>query len=239
MVKTINPFCCCWWCRSAGRGSRPLGRDVADGTRNDADKDAETMMNMANAIAAGVKVGAAEIPQMSEAILQVGAVSKEAGLNINELNATLQAMAVGGKYGAEAGTVLRNIPHEDARHGRGGSRGVVEAWPHGHKSSSTLQGQGIGAHSRPEKSFDSNSNAAERNASIMKIFDKYNGAALMGFLRKCRYVEDVSDRDRPRGSARGRGNGRRYRTSGDPHGHGRYEAQEVRLGDRRAVHQTR
>ncbi len=67
------------------------------------------MMNMANAIAAGVKVSATEIPQMSEAILQVGAVSKEAGLNINELNATLQAMAVGGKYGAEAGTVLRNI----------------------------------------------------------------------------------------------------------------------------------
>ncbi len=48
-----------------------------------------------------------------------------------------------------------------------------------------MQNQGIAAalHTLLKKSFDTNGNTAERNASIMKIFDKYNGAALMGLLR--------------------------------------------------------
>ncbi|MBK6418447.1 MAG: phage tail tape measure protein [Ignavibacteria bacterium] len=185
MVKTINLFAAAGGVE-AQEGALALSDAMLQmglATR-DADKDAETMMNMANAIAAGVKVGAAEIPQMSEAILQVGAVSKEAGLNINELNATLQAMAVGGKYGAEAGTVLRNILTK--MQGMAGEE-AEELSKYGltvKQLSSTLQGQGIGAAlTLLKKSFDSNSNAAERNASIMKIFDKYNGAALMGLLR--------------------------------------------------------
>jgi TP901 family phage tail tape measure protein/lambda family phage tail tape measure protein len=62
-----------------------------------------------NVLAASAKVGAAEIPQVAEAILQAGVAAKGANLSFEETNAAIQALAVGGKVGSEAGVGLRNV----------------------------------------------------------------------------------------------------------------------------------
>ena len=62
-----------------------------------------------NVLAASAKEGAAEIPQVSEAILQAGVAAKGANLSFEETNAAIQALAVGGKTGSEAGVALRNV----------------------------------------------------------------------------------------------------------------------------------
>lgn len=62
-----------------------------------------------NVLAASAKEGAAEIPQVSEAILQAGVAAKGANLSFEETNAAIQALAVGGKVGSEAGVGLRNV----------------------------------------------------------------------------------------------------------------------------------
>ena len=62
-----------------------------------------------NVLAAGSKFGAAEIPQVTEALLKFGAVSRAANVNIEESTALIEALAERGLKGAEAGTALRNV----------------------------------------------------------------------------------------------------------------------------------
>lgn len=62
-----------------------------------------------NVMAASARVGAAEIPQVGEAITVAGVAMKGAKVSFEEGNAAIQVLAAGGKYGAEAGTALRNV----------------------------------------------------------------------------------------------------------------------------------
>jgi TP901 family phage tail tape measure protein/lambda family phage tail tape measure protein len=62
-----------------------------------------------NVLAASAKVGAAEIPQVAEAVLQAGVAAKGANISFEETNAAIQQLAVGGKVGSEAGVALRNV----------------------------------------------------------------------------------------------------------------------------------
>lgn len=72
-------------------------------------KAAEESRKMINVMAAGAKEGAAEIPQISEALVQAGVSAKLANLSFEETNSAIQAMAEGGKYGSEAGVSIRNV----------------------------------------------------------------------------------------------------------------------------------
>lgn len=71
-----------------------------------ASKEMERMMN---AMAAGAKEGASEVPQISSALVQAGGMAKLANVSFEETNSALQALAQSGKYGAEAGVGLRNV----------------------------------------------------------------------------------------------------------------------------------
>ena len=62
-----------------------------------------------NALAKSAEVGAAEIPQVTDAILVAGVAAKKANVSFEETNAAIQVLAAGGKVGAEAGTALRNV----------------------------------------------------------------------------------------------------------------------------------
>jgi TP901 family phage tail tape measure protein len=81
-----------------------MGVDMANPT-----EAARVAAEMINVMAAGAKEGAAEIPQISEALTVAGATAKASGVGFLELNAGIQVLATGGKYGAEAGTALRNV----------------------------------------------------------------------------------------------------------------------------------
>jgi TP901 family phage tail tape measure protein len=70
---------------------------------------AETLKNMMNAMAAGAKEGAAEIPGLSEALKQAGVTSAGLGVSFEETVATLEILAQGGKFGSEAGVAMRNV----------------------------------------------------------------------------------------------------------------------------------
>ena len=72
-------------------------------------KAAEESRRMINVMAAGAKEGAAEIPQIGQALIASGVSAKLAKLSFEETNAAIQAMAGGGKYGSEAGVAIRNV----------------------------------------------------------------------------------------------------------------------------------
>lgn len=69
----------------------------------------ETMAKMMNIMAASAKVGSAEMPEIKQALEQVGMVAKNVGVSFGETNAAIQVLDKAGKKGAEAGTALRNV----------------------------------------------------------------------------------------------------------------------------------
>ncbi|MDO5106218.1 phage tail tape measure protein [Capnocytophaga sp.] len=70
---------------------------------------ASEMERMMNVMAAGAKEGAAEVPQIAQALVQAGGAAKLSNVSFEETNAALQSLAQSGKYGAEAGVGLRNV----------------------------------------------------------------------------------------------------------------------------------
>lgn len=72
-------------------------------------KASAEMTRMMNVMAAGAKEGAAEVPQISEAIRVSGVAASQAKVSFEESNAAIQELARGGKVGSEAGTALRNV----------------------------------------------------------------------------------------------------------------------------------
>ena len=62
-----------------------------------------------DALAAASKYGAAEVPQVTEALLQFGTQAKSSNINIYESVAAIELLAEKGIKGAEAGTKLRNV----------------------------------------------------------------------------------------------------------------------------------
>jgi len=72
-------------------------------------KAAQEMTNMMNVMAAGAKEGASEVPQISAALKVAGVQALSSKVSFEETNAAIQALAQGGKKGAEAGTALRNV----------------------------------------------------------------------------------------------------------------------------------
>lgn len=70
---------------------------------------ADQASRFVNVLAAGAKVGASEVGQISEAMKNAGPVAKALNLSFELTNASLQVLAKGGKKGAEAGTGLRGV----------------------------------------------------------------------------------------------------------------------------------
>lgn len=70
---------------------------------------ANEMTRMMNVMAASAKEGAAEVPQISQALEQSGAAASLAKVSFEEANTAIQMLATSGKYGSEAGEGLRNI----------------------------------------------------------------------------------------------------------------------------------
>lgn len=62
-----------------------------------------------NVLAAGSKLGGAEVPQLTEALLKFGATAKGLKIPLEESVALVEAMSIAGLKGAEAGTAIRNV----------------------------------------------------------------------------------------------------------------------------------
>lgn len=60
-------------------------------------------------LAAGAKFGAAEVPQITDALLKFGVAAKSSNISIDESVAAIELLGEKGLKGAEAGTALRNV----------------------------------------------------------------------------------------------------------------------------------
>jgi TP901 family phage tail tape measure protein len=70
---------------------------------------AEEMTRMMNVMAAAGNEGASEVADTAEALKNAGVAAKDANVTFEESNAALQALAQGGRKGAEGGISLRNV----------------------------------------------------------------------------------------------------------------------------------
>jgi TP901 family phage tail tape measure protein len=71
--------------------------------------DADQATKFIDTLAAGAKFGAAEIPQITDALLKFGAVARTSNVSIQESTALIELLAENGLKGADAGTALRNV----------------------------------------------------------------------------------------------------------------------------------
>ncbi|WP_447951323.1 phage tail tape measure protein [Chryseobacterium koreense] len=69
----------------------------------------KVMAAMMNVMAAAAGEGAAELPQIKEALQQSGMAAKSANVAFEETNAAIQVLDKAGKKGSEGGVALRNV----------------------------------------------------------------------------------------------------------------------------------
>lgn len=62
-----------------------------------------------DALAAAAKYGSAEVPEVTDALLQFGTQAKSSNIDIYESSAAIELLAEKGQKGADAGTKLRNV----------------------------------------------------------------------------------------------------------------------------------
>ncbi|GIV52015.1 MAG: hypothetical protein KatS3mg038_2536 [Candidatus Kapaibacterium sp.] len=129
-------------------------------------------------LAKAAQEGAAETSQLAESYLQVGSTARQLGFSVEQVSAALEAMAFGGKVGAEAGIGLRNVLTSLVRP-TGESQevlnqlGLTQA-----RVAELMRTQGIaGVIEQLKTGLQSYSSDTERAAALARIFGKENLAA--------------------------------------------------------------
>jgi TP901 family phage tail tape measure protein len=150
----------------------------------DAAKDAETSTRIINGLAASAKVGAAEIPQVAQAILQAGVAASGANMSFEATNAALQVLAVGGKTGAEAGVALRNVIGLLQNASGPAAEAMGQMGTSSKELGELLTTKGLDAAlAKLRDGMKNLGTDAERNSALMKIFGMENSAAAGIMLR--------------------------------------------------------
>lgn len=144
----------------------------------DAAVDAQTMVKVADALAASAKVGAAEIPQVAASMLQTGVAAKGAKLSLEQTTAAIQVLAVGGKVGSEAGVALRNVLGFLQKQSGPGAAALRDMGTSVEELGEILTTQGLeAALTKLKVGLDGAGTTAEKNAIMMTLFGTENSAA--------------------------------------------------------------
>lgn len=93
----------------ASGGALPTATDTLTTALNQFELSADSAARVINVLAAGAKYGAAEIPDMTVALVKAGTEAKGAGLSIEETTGIIQRLAAYGTPMEKIGTSLRNI----------------------------------------------------------------------------------------------------------------------------------
>ena len=93
----------------AAGSTMPEAADAITGALNQFQLGSDQAARVINVLAAGAKEGASEINDTVAAMKNAGVVAAQAGLNFEQFNGAIQALAQGQIKGAEAGTGLRNV----------------------------------------------------------------------------------------------------------------------------------
>lgn len=141
-------------------------------------KAAKAMKDQINILAAGAKFGAAEIPQVKEAITVAGVAAKGASISFAETNSAIQTLATGGKYGAEAGTALRNVIGLLQKQSGEGDKALQGLGTSTLELGEKIRKQGLGeALKFLQSKLSTVKNETERAQITMQLFGTENSAA--------------------------------------------------------------
>ena len=150
---------------------------------SDPAKLADESARFINVLAASAKVGAAEIPQVGEAILQAGVAASGAGISFEETNAAIQGLAIGGKVGSEAGVGLRNVMNKLIDGGKEQEDVLKKVGLSYSDLGNTLttsekEGGGFAATlEKLKKGLETIENPAEKAAALTKLFGAENASS--------------------------------------------------------------
>lgn len=93
---------------SAGLGMEDAANAIA-GTINQFGYAADQADRVMNVLAAGSKIGAAEVPDLAMSFKIAGAAAKSAGLEVEDTAAAIEVLSKNNMKGSEAGTAMRNV----------------------------------------------------------------------------------------------------------------------------------
>lgn len=140
-----------------------------------------------DALANGALFGAAEIPQVTEAMLKFGAVAKTSGVSVQEATGLIEALAEKGLKGAEAGTALRNVMLKLA---------APDALPK--EARDSLEDLGISFAKLQDKSIPFSERLASLkplltdNAALVKTFGKENAVAALNLINNTDRISELT-----------------------------------------------
>lgn len=150
-----------------------FGTDLSDPTAA-----AEDITKKMNTMAAGAKVGAAEVPQVADALRQAGVAAKSANLSFEETNAAIQVLAAGGKFGSEGGVAIRNVIGLMQKQSGEGKKALQGMGIEADKLGEILTTQGLGpALEELKGGLSGLGSDAERNATLITLFGQESAGA--------------------------------------------------------------
>lgn len=139
-------------------------------------------------LAASAQVGASEIPQVSQALTVAGSAAAASNVSLLETNSAIQVLATKGKFGAEAGTSLRNVLLKLQDGGKEQAKVLGDLGTSYEKLGATLTSQGLSAALKEINSgLQGLGSDAARNKALSDLFGLENivGAqALIGNIDK-------------------------------------------------------
>jgi TP901 family phage tail tape measure protein len=136
-----------------------------------------------NVMAKGAQLGAATVSQVAESMLQAGSTAKQLGIGVVEANAAIQALALGGKVGSEAGVGLRNVLLKLSNPTKEAQEALAQTGLSFKQLQQTLSTSGLqGAVDLLNKSLASIADPTQRAAVLAKMFGAENVAAAGALL---------------------------------------------------------
>jgi TP901 family phage tail tape measure protein len=139
-------------------------------------------------LAAGAKYGSAEIPQITEALLEFGAVAKSSNVSIQESTALIEALAEKGIKGSEAGTKLRNVLVSLSA-SKGLSKQAQESFTRLGIDTDILSDKTLSLDTRLREL----SKAKDDDVALLKIFGKENIVAAKTVLMQTDRIKDLTE----------------------------------------------
>jgi len=158
--------------------------------------DASQATVFVDALANGAKFGAAEIPQVTEALLKFGAVARTSNVSIQESTALIELLAENGLKGADAGTALRNVLLKIS---------APDALPK--RAQEEFARLGISLETLKDKSIPIQQKLEllkpllKDNASIVKIFGLENATAALNVLGHTDRLKELTEKMNENGTA--------------------------------------
>ena len=150
-------------------------------------KAAKVMTEMMNVMSAAAQNGSAELPQIKQALEQVGMVAKTTELSFAETNAYIQLLDQAGKKGSEGGVALRNVL-TTLSEGRFTSKLAADGLKAAGISTDYLADSSIPLHER----LNTLRKIQGDTALMTKVFGKENMAAAIALINTADEAEAMS-----------------------------------------------